>query len=200
MIVVRVADGDLFLHSPLKFNAELAQQLSSTATVRHLVSPSSSTMPISESGPARFQSDHPGLPACTPACTRSWHRTTCFSCHDPHGTDNVSLLRANGNSLCLGCHAPNAQIGPFASSIEAHSHHKANSAGSQCVSCHMPQIEETLGDVKVHAHTFRFITPAETEALKIPNACNLCHADKTTAWAEEVLKSWTNRSPWRMEQ
>ena len=125
---------------------------------------------------------------------------TCFSCHDPHGTGNVSMLRATGNSLCLGCHAPNAQTGPFASSIEAHTHHKPDSAGSQCVSCHMPAIEETLGDVKVHAHTFRFITPAETETLKIPNACNLCHADKPAAWAEDVLKSWKERSPWRMEQ
>ena len=125
---------------------------------------------------------------------------TCFSCHDPHGSDNVSMLRAKGNSLCLTCHGPNAQTGPFTSSIEAHTHHKPDSAGSQCVSCHMPAIEETLGDVKVHAHTFRFITPADTQTLDIPNACNQCHADKTPAWASDVLKSWKERSPWRMEQ
>jgi predicted CXXCH cytochrome family protein len=125
---------------------------------------------------------------------------TCFSCHDPHGSDNVAMLRANGNSLCLTCHGPNAQTGPFTVSIEAHTHHKADSAGSQCVSCHMPAIEETLPNTYVHAHTFRFITPADTEALKIPNACNLCHADKSTAWAMDVLKSWTERSPWRMGQ
>ena len=125
---------------------------------------------------------------------------TCFSCHDPHGSDNVAMLRANGNSLCLTCHGPNTQTGPFAASIEAHTHHKADSAGSQCVSCHMPAIEETLPNTYVHAHTFRFITPADTEALKIPNACNQCHADKTVDWAMDVLKSWTERSPWRMEQ
>jgi hypothetical protein len=62
----------------------------------------------------------------------------------------------------------------------------------------MPKIEETLGDVKVRAHTFRFITPTETETLKIPNACNLCHADKTPAWALDQLKGWKDRSPWRM--
>jgi len=125
---------------------------------------------------------------------------TCFSCHDPHGSDNTSMLRANGNSLCLTCHAPNTQTGPLAVSIAAHTHHKADSAGNQCVSCHMPPIEQTLGDVNVHAHTFRFITPADTEALKIPNACNQCHAEKTTEWAMDVLRSWTERSPWRMEQ
>ncbi len=123
---------------------------------------------------------------------------TCFSCHDPHGNDNVSMLRATGNSLCLTCHGPNAQTGPFAASIEAHTHHKPDSAGSLCVSCHMPAIEETLGTVKVHAHTFRFITPTETQTLEIPNACNLCHADKTPAWASDILKSWKDRSPWRM--
>lgn len=39
MTVVRLAGGDLFLHSPITFNAELARQLSSMGTVRHLVSP-----------------------------------------------------------------------------------------------------------------------------------------------------------------
>jgi predicted CXXCH cytochrome family protein len=128
------------------------------------------------------------------------HRVTCFSCHDPHGSDNVSMLRANDNSLCLTCHGPNAQTGPFAPSIEAHTHHKPDSTGNRCVACHMPAIEETLGDVKVHAHTFKFITPATTEKLGIPNGCNLCHADKTPAWAAEALKGWTERSPWRVEQ
>jgi predicted CXXCH cytochrome family protein len=126
------------------------------------------------------------------------HRVTCFSCHDPHGSDNVSMLRAKGNSLCLTCHGPNAQTGPFAASLEAHTHHKPDSTGSQCVACHMPAIEETLRDVKMHAHTFRFITPADTQKLDIPNACNLCHTDKTPAWAAEVLSGWGDRSPWRM--
>jgi hypothetical protein len=42
--------------------------------------------------------------------------------------------------------------------------------------------------------------PADTEALKIPNACNQCHADKTVGSAVDVLKSWTERSPLRMER
>jgi hypothetical protein len=62
----------------------------------------------------------------------------------------------------------------------------------------MPLIEETLGSVKVHAHTFRFITPATTQALNVPNPCTLCHTDKTVEWAEETLSAWTERSPWRM--
>jgi hypothetical protein len=96
-------------------------------------------------------------------------------------------------------HGPNTQNGPRAASIEEHTHHKASSAGSQCVACHMPKIEETIADVNVRAHTFRFITPEETDAYKIPNACNVCHSDKSTEWAGAVLKSWRDRSPWRMD-
>jgi predicted CXXCH cytochrome family protein len=123
---------------------------------------------------------------------------TCFSCHDPHGSDNVSMLRAKGNTLCLTCHAPNAQTGPLSTSIEAHTHHKPDSPGSECSACHMPKIEETLGQVKVHAHTFRFIPPSETEALGAPNACNVCHTDKAVDWTAKTLATWRERSPWRM--
>jgi predicted CXXCH cytochrome family protein len=123
---------------------------------------------------------------------------TCFSCHDPHGSENPSMLRATGNGLCLTCHGPNTQTGPHAATIEAHTHHKPDSTGSACAACHMPAIEHTLSDAFVHAHTFRFITPAETGALKIPNACTLCHTDKSAAWATAALRGWGDRSPWRM--
>ena len=32
---------------------------------------------------------------------------TCFSCHDPHGTENQAMLREPGNAMCLTCHGPN---------------------------------------------------------------------------------------------
>jgi predicted CXXCH cytochrome family protein len=124
---------------------------------------------------------------------------TCFNCHDPHGTENPGMVREQGNTLCLGCHGPNTQNGPHAVTIEQHSHHATGSAGNECIACHMSKIAETLGDVKVRSHTFRFIWPEQTEALNIPNACNLCHADKTTAWATEALRSWADRSPWRSQ-
>ncbi|HTB72153.1 MAG TPA: hypothetical protein VK762_02860 [Polyangiaceae bacterium] len=64
----------------------------------------------------------------------------------------------------------------------------------------MPKIAQTLGDVNVRSHTFRFVTPAESDAMKIPNACNVCHADESTAWASDALASWRERSPWRMAE
>ena len=123
---------------------------------------------------------------------------TCFSCHDPHGTPNEAMLRKPVNEICSACHGPNSQNGPHAASIEAHTHHKADSPGSQCVACHMPKIEQTIADVNVSSHTFHFVTPVETDVLKIPNACNACHQDKTTAWATSTLAGWGDRSIWRM--
>jgi predicted CXXCH cytochrome family protein len=125
---------------------------------------------------------------------------TCFSCHDVHGTENDAVLWKPAKNICFDCHGPNTQNGPHAPTIEAHTHHKAGSAGSECIACHMPPIAQTIGDVNVRSHTFRFISPAEGEALKIPNACNLCHKDRSAAWATGVLKTWQDRSPWRVAQ
>jgi predicted CXXCH cytochrome family protein len=125
---------------------------------------------------------------------------TCFSCHDPHGSENVAMVRKSGNALCLDCHGPNAQAGPHAPTIEAHTHHQTGSAGSECIACHMPKIAQTIADQNVRSHTFHFVTPGETELLKIPNACNECHKDKSIEWAKTALESWPDRSPWRMSR
>jgi len=39
MTVARLSNGDLFLHSPIKFHAKLAEELQTLGTIRHLVSP-----------------------------------------------------------------------------------------------------------------------------------------------------------------
>ena len=36
--------------------------------------------------------------------------------------------------------------------ISEHTHHADNSAGSQCITCHMPKIEQTIKDNYVHTH------------------------------------------------
>ena len=123
---------------------------------------------------------------------------TCASCHDPHGSDNNAMLIKPVKEVCLTCHGPNTQNGPRAPTIEAHTHHAANSRGSECVACHMPKIEQTIADVNVRAHTFKFISPRTTELLKVPNPCMVCHADKPVKWAMDALKGWTSVSPWRI--
>jgi predicted CXXCH cytochrome family protein len=133
------------------------------------------------------------------ASSRMYERgVTCFNCHDVHGTANNADLRAPADRVCLQCHGPQSPNGPHAPTLEQHTHHQTGSAGSQCIACHMPQIEQTIADVNVRAHTFRFITPGTTERLKVPNACSSCHADKPAGWTTEALKSW-GFSPWRMD-
>ncbi len=125
------------------------------------------------------------------------HGVTCTSCHDPHGSDQPGMLRKPAAALCLDCHQPGSANGPRAPTLNAHTHHAAGSPGSDCVACHMPLIAETIGDVKVRSHTFRFVSPATSESAQVPNACNACHGDKPASWTITALRSWLEQSPWR---
>lgn len=123
---------------------------------------------------------------------------TCSDCHDVHGTKYPFELRMPPNQMCAECHAPDSENGPFAATIEAHTHHKPGSPGSQCIACHMPTIEtEGVPDSFVHGHTFRFVTPAMTAQDGIPNPCTSCHTDKSMRWVTQWLQRWY--SPWRMQ-
>ena len=55
-----------------------------------------------------------------------------------------------------------------------------------------------LGDVNVRSHTFRFVSPADTERYGVPNPCTSCHTDETNEWALEELRAWPHVSPWRV--
>jgi len=123
---------------------------------------------------------------------------TCYSCHDVHGTANNADLIKPPQEMCLTCHGPRSPNGPHTATIQQHTHHQPNSTGSQCIGCHMPPIATQLADVNVRSHTFKFISPATTDSLKVPNPCTTCHTDKTTKWALDALKSWPEFSPWRV--
>lgn len=122
---------------------------------------------------------------------------TCASCHDPHGTPNNADLIKSARMICLTCHGPKSPNGPRTTTIEQHTHHRPESAGSECVSCHMPRIAVMVGDVKVRSHTFKFIAPGVAERLKMPDPCTTCHTEKTSRWAADALRSWPEFSPWR---
>jgi predicted CXXCH cytochrome family protein len=127
-----------------------------------------------------------------------YHRQIrCFDCHQVHSNENASNLIARGNAVCLTCHTKDNPAG-LKGTVSEHTHHAAESKGSECVACHMPQIEQTIKDNAVSAHTFRFITPVETEQSGIPNPCTSCHTDKSTAWATKELRGWKSASPWRV--
>jgi predicted CXXCH cytochrome family protein len=128
-----------------------------------------------------------------------YHRgLRCFDCHQVHGNAE-SNLPVSGNALCLSCHDRKNPAG-LHTTVPEHTHHAEKSAGSQCVACHMPKIEQTIKDNFVSAHTFRFISPAESEQSGIPNPCTSCHEGKSNAWANDQLRAWSSVSPWRVAQ
>ncbi len=129
---------------------------------------------------------------CYKNATDDRRTLTCFSCHTMHKTDDdrrpISAWaddqvapRAAGNNACAPCHAPQAN--------EAHTHHRAESAGSSCYNCHMPYT--TYGLLKtIRSHQISSPSAAATLQTGRPNACNLCHLDRTLAWSAERLTQW----------
>lgn len=101
---------------------------------------------------------------------------SCISCHDLHGGHAFAMRWADQDDdrQCTQCHA---EIGKAPS---AHSHHKA----TKCVDCHMPKL--LTGQLaRWRDHSVQSPDPVLTEryGAASPNACNVCHQDKTPAWA-----------------
>ncbi len=107
---------------------------------------------------------------------------TCISCHDMHGGDPRGMIseEKRGPAACLQCHA---EIGR---DVTGHTKHQATSAGSDCYACHMPKI--VYGVLDVHpTHRISAPDPSRAWRFEMPEACTLCHTDRTAAWAAESL-------------
>jgi len=138
---------------------------------------------------------------CYKNATDDRHTLTCASCHTMHQTADDRRLAAEwaddqlapsagdgGNAACLLCHASGGG-NVAARNIPEHSHHRADSAGSLCMNCHMPYT--TYGLLKtIRSHQISNPSVKATLDTGRPNACNLCHLDKTLAWAAEYLEQW----------
>jgi predicted CXXCH cytochrome family protein len=110
---------------------------------------------------------------------------SCLSCHSPHASDPDDQLKPGmrGDQACLQCHRDLSQR------ITAHTHHTAESSGSRCYNCHMPHT--TYGLLKAsRSHTIESPSVRATLASGRPNACNLCHLDRTLAWTAQRLSDW----------
>ena len=111
---------------------------------------------------------------------------TCVTCHSrAHESDpeRNPQLRPDSNALCSRCH------GAMAADISAHSHHAAHSPGSSCVECHMPGAVISL-KARMRDHSIGIPVPENTTRHGIPNACNLCHKDKSAEWAVREIAGW----------
>jgi hypothetical protein len=121
-------------------------------------------------------------------------RMSCFSCHAMHqpASDARSLEEWADDQLkpgmrtdkaCLQCHAD------YENDIPAHTRHLAGSSGSKCSNCHMPHT--TYGLLKaIRSHQVSVPSAQESIETGRPNACNLCHLDKTLAWTADHLHEW----------
>ena len=116
---------------------------------------------------------------------------TCSSCHtmhktvdDPRSIDDWAVsqvsLGKDTNEACLQCHPK------FRANLAAHTKHQPASSGSSCYNCHMPYT--TYGLMKaLRSHQISSPSVAVSQQTGRPNACNLCHLDKSMAWASENL-------------
>lgn len=133
-------------------------------------------------------------------CFRSG-QASCGSCHNPHSHDEATNLTSlkfkdEPDKMCTGCHTPYADK----QKASAHTHHVESSEGSRCVSCHMPKIVDgqlfrsrthQIDDIPNAEMTIRF---GRDES---PNACLLCHSEKSASWVKTQLESW--HKPQQME-
>lgn len=134
-------------------------------------------------------------------------KLSCLSCHTMHKTaDDPRSIEEwadthqvtsgmYGNGACLQCHATLGQT------LTTHTRHEAESSGSSCYNCHMPYTSYGLLRAQ-RSHEISSPTVAATLETGRPNACNLCHLDRTLEWTSQYLEEWygTPRPPLDADQ
>lgn len=112
-------------------------------------------------------------------------RISCLSCHAMHASEPNDQLRRDRtvDDACAHCHAE------LAEHVTAHTHHPAGSAGSSCVACHMPYTSYALFTA-IRSHRIDSPSALATAESGRPNACNLCHLDRTLRWTATKLAAW----------
>ncbi len=131
---------------------------------------------------------------------------SCLSCHSMHQSEDDSRDRkqwangllqskALGNGTCLQCHTE------FESTEKRteHTHHVAGSDGSLCYNCHMPY---TMYGLLKTSRNHQINSPNVHVTLDTgrPNACNLCHLDKSLGWTAYYLQNWYDITPPKLNE
>jgi tetratricopeptide (TPR) repeat protein len=118
---------------------------------------------------------------------------TCATCHDPHSqgyrtVTGEALASRFADEQCTSCHASKA------TDPTRHTFHAEASAGSRCVSCHMPYIQHPeLRDEIPYAradHSIPIPRPASDAALGVSSACATCHTDRPAAVLAREVMEW----------
>lgn len=112
---------------------------------------------------------------------------SCLTCHTMHGKDPNFLIKPEmgSNEACYQCHQD------YRGKLAQHTRHGADSAGSQCASCHMPHQVYSLMGTHI-SHRIQIPDLKGSLGTGKPHACNLCHLDKSLGWTKEELAKWPN--------
>jgi hypothetical protein len=111
---------------------------------------------------------------------------TCLTCHSMHeygDPDGQLDPESAASRSCLGCHDE------LVGDVPRHTRHVPGSSGSECMNCHMPRTTYGLFSA---TRSHRIDSPSVRTSVESgrPNACNLCHLDRTLAWSSEYLDEW----------
>ena len=106
---------------------------------------------------------------------------TCISCHSMHGGDPRGMIEPamRGPAACVTCHAGEV------ADAGGHAKHDAAGSGADCYACHMPKI--VYGILAAHpTHRIQAPDPSRAWRSAMPEACTLCHTNRTAAWAADA--------------
>jgi tetratricopeptide (TPR) repeat protein len=107
-----------------------------------------------------------------------------------HTSSGRYKFKDRPNEACLPCHEDRVK------NAAVHTRHPGDGPGTRCTDCHMPRTE--FARMIRSDHSMRPPSPAATRALGSPNACGLCHAKRSVAWAEKAARGrgrglWSER-------
>ncbi len=123
----------------------------------------------------------------------------CVTCHSMHKSEPDDQLRPGreASQSCVQCHS----TPKYTTELASHTHHAVGSDGSDCRNCHMPHTTYALFSA-IRSHQIESPRSEMISRFGTPNACNLCHLDKTLAWTRDTLFRWygQKRYPMTAEQ
>ncbi|GAB5402668.1 MAG: hypothetical protein Aurels2KO_08990 [Aureliella sp.] len=119
-----------------------------------------------------------------------YSQLSCVKCHDPHKPTGSTWAKPpeQDDASCISCHTKYEDK----TLRRNHTGHQSGSSGDHCMNCHMPRINEGMQDV-VRTHTIFSPTQPDMIHSNQPNACNLCHLDKSIDWTLGYLNQWYGR-------
>lgn len=113
-------------------------------------------------------------------------RMACTDCHDPHAADGFGDRAAGMERVCRKCHSQYSEP----AQIAAHTHHRADGAGSACLACHMPRKNMGLDYRLTRYH--RIGSPSDPARVlrDRPIECALCHDDRSVRELSDAMTAW----------